>query len=319
MSASTKLKQAITKLDSLPTIPVVAQKLLALPLDTDEGEAKLLKLIGNDPLISARIIGLANTSLFCSPVKVTSISDAAMRLGLTRVKSVAISIATMSTLTKLPEGQLKSNDLWVHSMGIAVAMRAIARAMPAHVRPVDDHIFLAGLLHDIGFMALGYLDSKASDLLLTEFEKQSGRPILEIEQELLGTTHCEIGAQLGRHWDLPEEIIAVIHYHHTPEEENAAEGQPLVSMVNMAEKILPKFGIAEPAEKEVTEQEWIDLGINPAKADDIRNQIAEGAEQAVDSFYRRIIRRTKVRLIILHYFICHDSSAIIQPLENSIG
>lgn len=280
MSAAVNLKQAITKLDALPTMPVIAQKLLALPLDTDEGETTLLKLIGQDPLISAKIIGLANTSLFCSPVKVASISDAAMRLGMTRVKSVAIGIATMSTLTKLPEGQLKSNDLWLHSMCIAVAMRAISQAMPAHVRPQDDHIFLAGLLHDIGYMALGYLDTKASDELHTQLRTQLDRPILEIEQELLGMTHCEIAAQLGHHWDLPEEIIAVMRYHHTPDEECAAPGQPLVSMISIAEKILPEFGIAETTAKEIIEQEWMDLGINPSRADDIRGKILEVAVQA---------------------------------------
>jgi len=280
MSTPVNLKQAISKLDSLPTIPVIAQKLLALPLDTDDGEAKLLKLIGHDPLISAKIIGLANTSLFGSPVKVSSVSDAAMRLGLTRVKSVAIGIATMSTLAKVPEGQLKASELWLHSMGIALAMRTIAKAMPAHVRPLDDHIFLAGLLHDMGYMALGYLDTQASDALHTQLRAQADRPVFEIERELLGMTHCELGAQLGRHWDLPEEIIAVMRFHHTPEEEGAEEGQPLVSMVNIAEKILSEFGINESAEKEVTEQEWLDLGIVPAKIEDIHSKILEGAEQA---------------------------------------
>lgn len=280
MNTSSSLKRAITKLDSLPTMPVIAQKLLALPLDTDDGEAKLLKLIEVDPLISAKIIGLANTSLFGSPVKVSSVRDAAMRLGLTRVKSVAIGIATMSTLTKLPEGQLKANDLWMHSMAIAVAMRVIAKAMPAHVRPLDDHIFLAGLLHDIGYMALAYLDTRASDELHAQLEILGERPLLEMERELLGMTHSDIGAQLGRHWDLPEEIISVMRYHHTPEEEAAAEGQPLVSMINLAEKLLEEFGIAEPAHGAISDQEWEDLGINPAKADSIREQVAEVAEQA---------------------------------------
>jgi HD-like signal output (HDOD) protein len=280
LSTSVKLKIAITKLDSLPTIPVIAQKLLALPLDTEDGESKLLKLIGHDPLISAKIIGLANTSLFGTPVKVSSISDAAMRLGLTRVKSVAIGIATMSTLAKKPEGRLKANDLWMHSMCIALAMRTIAKAMPAHVRPLDDHIFLAGLLHDIGYMALAFLDTKASDALHGEFQVDANRPVLETEQALLGMTHCDIGAQLGHHWDLPEEVIAVMRFHHTPDEEGAEEGQPLVSMVNIAEKILPEFGINEPVEKEISEQEWLDLGIPPAKADDIRSKIAEVTAQS---------------------------------------
>jgi len=280
LSTSINLKQAITKLDTLPMMPVIAQKLLALPLNTDDGEAKLLKLIGLDPLISAKIIGLANTSLFGSPVKVASIGDAAMRLGLTRVKSVAISIATMSVLTRIPEGKLRTNDLWMHSMGIAVSMRAIAKAMPVHVRPLEDHIFLAGLLHDIGYMALGFLNTAASDALHIELQASSGRPVLEIEQELIGITHCEIGAKLGHHWDLPEEIIAVMKYHHTPDEEGSEAGQPLVSMVNIAEKILPEFGINEPAGAEISDQEWIALGIDPAKADEIHAKIAEVAGQA---------------------------------------
>ena len=279
MNTSSSLKQAISELDSLPSMPVIAQKLLALPLDTEDGETRLLKLIEVDPQISAKIVGLANTSLFGSPIKLSSVRDASMRLGLTRVKSVAIGIATMSTLTRLPEGRLKANDLWLHSMGIAVAMRAIAKAMPVHERPLDDHIFLAGLLHDIGYMALAYLDTGASDELHGRLETLGQRPLLDMERELLGMTHSDIGAQLGRHWDLPDEIISVMRYHHTPAEEGAAEGQPLVSMINLAEKLLDEFGIAEPARGNISDQDWEELGINPARADDIRAQVAEVAGQ----------------------------------------
>jgi len=282
MNTAVDLKQAITKLDSLPTMPVIAQKLLALDLNTDEGEATLLTLIGLDGLISAKVIGLANTSQFGSQSKVSSVSDAALRLGLTRVKSVAIGIATMSTLTKHPEGQIKADDLWLNSMGIAFAMGAIAKAMPARMRPKDDQLFLAGLLHDIGYMALANLNIKASDELYTQLQIQADRPILEIEHELLGMTHCDIGAQLGHHWDLPEETIAVIRYHHTPDADGSAQGQPLVSMVNLAEKILPEFCIAKHKGEEVTEQEWLGLGIDLAKTDDILSHIAEISAQAYE-------------------------------------
>ena len=278
-SQSVNLKQAISKLDSLPAMPAIAQKLLALPLDTDEGEAKLLKLIAQDPQIAAKIIGLANTPMFGASRKVSAVNDAAMLLGLTRVKSVAIGIATMSALTKFPEGQCKANDLWLHSMSIAVAMRTIAKAMPARVRPMDDQIFLAGLLHDIGYMALSYLDTKASDALHSQLKQSSDRTLAEIEQDVLGTTHAEIGAQLARHWDLPEEIVSAIRYHHTPGDENATEGQPLVSLISFAEKMLPALGLDEHTAQEITEQEWLDLGIDPAKADDIRAQIAVISEQ----------------------------------------
>ena len=165
-------------------------------------------------------------------------------------------------------------------MAVALVMRAIAKAMPARTRPMDDQIFLAGLLHDIGYMALSFLDTPASDALHAQLQAQPERPAQEIEQELLGITHGEIGAQLGRHWDLPNEIIAVMRYHHTPDEPAAEVGQPLVKLLSFAEKLLPAFGVAEHTGQAIGDDEWMVLGINPEKAAEIVEQIATIAEQA---------------------------------------
>lgn len=280
MSEAVNLKIAISQLYSLPAMPAIAQKLLALALDTDEGEAQLLKLIEQDPLIAAKIIGMANSPLFGSSRKVNSVTDATMLLGLTRVKSVAIGIATISAVSKVPEGVLKANDLWQHSMAVALVMRTLARAMPANRRPLDDAIFLAGLLHDIGFMALSYLNIDASDAVHNALLAQPERNIQDIEHELIGLTHSEIGAQLARHWDLSEEIIAVIRHHHQPDAPGAEAGQPLVTLVNFAEHLLADFGIKEHTGIALTEQDWQSLGIDPDKAEDIIEKIAEIAEQA---------------------------------------
>ena len=272
MNATANIASAISKLNSLPAMPAIAQKLLSLQLDTSDGETQMLKLIGQDPLITAKIVGLANTPVFGVTRKVSTVNDAAMLLGFSRVKSVAIGIATMSALTKLPEGHFKAHDLWLRSMTIAVAMRAIVRAMPVRTRPMEDQIFLAGLLHDIGYMALAFLDTQTSNALHAQLQSQPERPIHEIEQGLLGITHSEIGAQLAHHWHLPADIICVIRHHHTPDAEDAEEGQPMVRLVCFAEKMLVK--------QEITEPEWLELGVAPTKADDIRDQIAELSEQA---------------------------------------
>lgn len=280
MNNAVDLKLNIAKLDALPAMPEIARKLLALALDTDEGEAQLLRLIEQDPLLAARIIGLSNSPMFSTARKVTSVNDATMLLGLTRVKSVAIGIATLSAVTKFPGGLFKANDLWQHSMAIALVMRAIAKAMPARVRPLEDQIFLAGLLHDIGYMALSFLDTHTSDELHTRLQANPERPVLEIEQELLGITHGEIGARLARNWDLPEEIIAVMRYHHTPDHEEAMPGQPLVSLVAFAERLLPAFAVDEHTGQVISDDEWLELGISPDKAEHILSQIDSIAEQA---------------------------------------
>lgn len=279
-STRSRLKQALANLDSLPAMPAIAQKLLALPLDTDEGEAQLLTLIGQDPQISAKIIGLANSPVMGVPRKVGAVSDAALLLGLSRVKSVAIGIASMSNLSRLPSCKhFKPQDLWLHSMAMAIVMRVIAQSMPRELRPKEDQIFLAGLLHDIGFMALHHIDAEASNELHHQLNLQPKRPILEIELETLGITHCYIGAQLARHWHLPPEIVAVLGYHHPPYVDEIAGQHPLVRLVSVTEKILPDFGLTEHTGEEVHEQEWQELGIDLADVDEICNQANELAVQ----------------------------------------
>lgn len=287
-STRIKLKQALANLDSLPAMPVIAQKLLALPLDTEAGEAELLNLIGQDPQISAKIISLANSPVMGVTRKVGSVSDAAMLLGLTRVKSVALGIASMSKLAKVAAGKhFKPQDLWLHSMTTAIVMRTIAQAMPRASRPKEDQIFLAGLLHDIGFMALHHINAELSDELHLQLSMQPDRSILEIELETLGITHCYIGAQLARHWHLPTEIITVLGYHHPPYVEEVAAENPLVRLVDMAEKLQPDFGIAEHTGAAIEEHEWLSLGIDPANAEEISmlaNELAVQTAQLSDLF-----------------------------------
>ncbi len=279
-STRLRLKQALADLDSLPAMPAIAQKLLALPLGTEEGEAQMLRLIGQDPQISAKIISLANSPVMGVSRKLCKVSEAAMLLGMTRVKSVAVGIASMSNLAKPPAGQhFKPQDLWLHSMTIAIVMHAIAQAMPRNIRPGEDQIFLAGLLHDIGFMALHHIDAAASDKLHHQLLLHPKHTILEVELETLGITHCYIGSQLARHWHLPEEIVTVLGHHHPPYVEEAAPGNPLVRLISLAEKAAPNFGIAEHTGDEIHEYEWLELGINLADAEDICAQANELAVQ----------------------------------------
>lgn len=280
MNFSVDLKEAVRHLDTLPAMPVIAQKLLALDLESDEGERAMLKLIEKDPQIAAKIIGLANTPLFGASKRVTAVSDASMLLGITRVKSVTMGIAVMSALVRKPSGKLDMQGLWLHSLAISLAVRAIARAMPREKRPLDDEIFLAGLLHDIGYMVLNHLDQARSDELQTRFANEKDRSSIEIESELLELNHCELGAELAKFWDLPDSIIMVLRYHHDPKNPAAAAAQPLVSMVNLAEKVLASFGIAEYTAAVIEDAEWSNLGIDPARSEELIQQIVAQAEEA---------------------------------------
>jgi putative nucleotidyltransferase with HDIG domain len=271
------LKQAVKKLDSLPAMPIIAQKLLALKLDSDEDENQMLLLIAQDPLISARLIGLANSPLIAASRKINTVKDASMLLGLKRVHSVATGLALMSQMNK-SVGRLNIQALWEHNMGIAFAMLAITRAMPAKMRPDDDLTFLAGMLHDVGYSVLAHLDIESSDELQVRMLTEPGRLALAIEREVVEVTHDELGAELARHWNLPEEIISAIRFHHDVQKSDPT--QPLAHLINLAEKLLPSFAFPELIDTTLSPEDWQALGLDPERAEEINAQVAEQADQA---------------------------------------
>jgi putative nucleotidyltransferase with HDIG domain len=275
--SSIDLKQAVKNLDSLPAMPVIAQKLLALKLDDDEDENKMLLLIGQDPLISARVIGLANSPLIGASRKINTVKDASMLLGLKRVHSVATGLALMSQMNK-PIGRLNIQALWEHNMGIAFAMLGITHAMPAKMRPDDDLTFLAGMLHDVGYSVLAHLDIESSDELQFRMLTETDRLALGIEREIVDLTHDQLGAELARHWNLPEEIVTAIRFHH--EAEKSDPSQPLARVINMAEKLLPSFAFTELIDTTISPEDWQALGIDSERAEEISAQVAEQADQA---------------------------------------
>ena len=281
VSLHVDLKQAIKNLDTLPAMPIIAQKLLTLKLDTEEGERTLMMLIDEDPQISAKILGLANSAMIGASRRIATVRDASILLGTKRIKSIATSIAIMSLMDKVPAGKFNMHELWLHNIGIAFAMLGISRFMPGKIRPQDDQIFLAGMLHDIGYLVLAYIDRNRSDNLHIHLLAEPERPSLEIEREILDLCHDELGAELARHWNLPDEIIAVLRYHHNPDTAEASAGQPLVRMINIAEKLLPSFGFNEYVAPGVSAEEWGALGINPSKAEEVEEQVHEQAEQAL--------------------------------------
>jgi putative nucleotidyltransferase with HDIG domain len=284
MNDSGNLHHMLQHLHALPPIPRVAQGILSLKLMSERDEQALLKLIEKDPSISARVIGLANSPLFGTSKKIMSVSDATALLGIRRVKMTALSFAMLSSMARAPAGLLNVHSLWRHSLTVTMAMQTMSRYMPANLRPQEDEIFLAGLLHDIGFLVLDYLDPMLSNRFHAMLAAETGRSIEEVESGVLEMSHSELGAEVARHWELPENIVAVLRYHHQPDDAQAAAGQPLVRMVNVAEKLLPTFGTLGQAQPEIAAEEWQSLGIDPRNAAAIIEASQRHAREIAASF-----------------------------------
>lgn len=252
------LHYTVGTLESLPAMPKTAQEILSIELASDKGNELLLKLIEKDLAISARIIGLANSPLFGTSRKIMTVGDAATVLGIKRVKMVALGFAMMSSVTRNPPGLLNVLQLWQHSMAVAVAMDALSKAMPREMRPPDEDIYLAGLLHDIGFLVLEYMEPELSNRFHARLAVVGTLPDIEIEDEMLEINHGELGALLAEHWNLADTIVAVLRHHHAA---CPVAGNTLISMTRLAEKLLPTFAMAEQKPSGIELCEWQALGI----------------------------------------------------------
>ena len=275
MTYQQKEQYAIKSLDGLPAIPKIALKILSLKINTDEGERALLGLIEKDPAIMSKIIGLANSPVYNIGRKVLTLHDAAPLLGINRIKMTALSLSMMTAVSRKTKGLLDVDNLWKHSLAVTLAMETLARMMPEERRPTDDEVYITGLLHDIGFMVLDYLYPELSDQFHARLAAESGRSIEDLEEEILEVNHSQLGGELARYWNLPEPIISALSYHHSPNDERAIVGQPLVTMANLAGKLLPTFGMAESGEDNIPAEDWLALGIDPSRADEITAKVQE--------------------------------------------
>lgn len=279
MHSSTTQRHTVELLRALPALPKIAHEILSIKLATDKGDESLLKLIGKDMAILARIIGLANSPLFGTSRKIMTVSDAAAVLGIKRIKMVALSFAMISSVTYKPAGLLNVNRLWQHSMAVALAMDVLSKDMPKGIRPPDDEIYLAGLLHDIGFLVLEYVDPELSNSFHTRLDAEGGQMTTELETEMLEVDHCELGALLAQHWNLPEGIVAALRHHHSVGVAKDAVGQPLIVMTNLAERLLPTFGMIEPVPSGIEVEEWQALGIAAERVGEVEAAMRKRAEE----------------------------------------
>ncbi len=277
-NASASMHKAIESLLALPPMSKIAQGILAINLATDQGDELLIKLITKDAAISARVIGLANSPMFRTSRQILTMSDAAAVLGIKRIKMIALGFALTATLSRKHAGLLNVAQLSQHSMAVALAMDVLAKAMPRKMRPMDEEIYLAGLLHDIGYLVLDYVDPELSNRF---HARLAAVPVAELEAEMLETNHCELGALLGERWGLSANIIDVMRYHHADDFPNDAAGQPLIAMANIAEKLLPTFDMHEP--QEVGIEQWHALGVADEQIDGLVAAMGRCVDEAAQA------------------------------------
>lgn len=211
MQTASEAKFQVLKLKQLPALSPTAARLLEMLNDESLSLSALSRTISQDPAITARILGVANSAYFGQTKPIHTVEEAVIRvLGLNMVKSLAFSIAISGSFNTSACHGFDLEAYWYRSLATGILSKMICGSLAEEMRPDPDAIYLAGLLFDIGILVLVHLFPQDYAQVVRRVREQPQQDLPSLEQELVGISSREAGAWLMDRWHLPVLTVQVL-------------------------------------------------------------------------------------------------------------
>jgi len=244
---SKRVELIVRQLESLPTLPVVATKLLQVATAKDASMKEVVTLIQSDQSLTAKILGLTRKAHLGLSGTVSTVDKAVVMLGFEAIRNAVLSIQVFETFgknepktatEKSGSEPFNRQEFWKHSLAVACAAQLIVEQAAGRT-PVDaEEAFVCGLLHDLGKVALDVCLPK-SFARVVEIAVNNRTSIADVERRILGMDHAAIGKRLGEHWKLPEPIVTAIwmHHHKSTSLPETVKHRELVDVIYLADLV----------------------------------------------------------------------------------
>lgn len=186
----------------LPTLPEVALKVRDMVEDPNSSAAQIAVAIGSDPVLSARMLQVANSAAYRPANPINNLQNAISRLGGVVVRN----IITSMVMEQLYQGERNTKvtthlkKLWLHSTKVAAISHVMARKF---TKLKADQAMLAGLIHDIGAIPIINEGIHTPELLEDE----------ALMNKVIHKLHTLIGTSILDDWNFPQELIDVVAQH----------------------------------------------------------------------------------------------------------
>ncbi len=237
-------------INKMPSLSTTVGKVMEICSRTDASPNELNKVISLDPVLTGQVLKLINSAYYSLINKVTSVTRAITMLGMNTVKNMALSTAIIRSVAGAKKSKaLPTSKFWAHSIGAGVSAKLLGevKGMQAMER---EELFLAGLLHDLGKVPFG--DEYIAVLNIARLQQ---KPLHQVELEVMGIDHQEVGLMIAEKWKLNQVITTCIGSHHQADTLTGALGGQvtLVALGNLYSNIVDHgyAGDPFPAEAEV--------------------------------------------------------------------
>lgn len=238
----------LREVESLPTLPSVATRLMKVSSGDDADLQEIIKLIEMDPVLTARILSMCRRADMGVAARVTSVERAVILLGLETVQSLVLGVQVFQWSTDVTGGRTPSPDgappgvgfdrvgFWRHSIAVACCAEMIASRNRDYGVPAGE-AFVAGLLHDLGKLVLSIVLPQAYQRVV-ELSDQRLANVADVEQSVIGLDHHVAGKRLAERWELPPVLRDVIWLHgQRPDAIPEGPHRKLIGLVHVADGV----------------------------------------------------------------------------------
>ncbi|MCL2271683.1 MAG: HDOD domain-containing protein [Treponema sp.] len=268
-------------INEIPSLPVSAGKVMEVCNNRNVNPSDLNKVIELDPVLTGKLLKLINSAYYGLGTHVTSLIKAITMLGINTVKNLALSTAILGTLPKnrILDG-LNMEGYWRHCLSVGVTSKLMAE-MQGVDRKYHQEYFTAGLLHDIGKIALNAVLSEDYMLTVASADREH-KQIYTLENDSLGINHCDAGIMISNAWKLDSPVSDVILWHHSVKE---YYGEFLHILYNVAVadyfSIIYEIGFAGSRYPVKPEKNvWEAIGVNDNSFEEIKDKVFLEIEKA---------------------------------------
>ena len=249
---NSRIELILRQVESLPTLPSVATRLLSLTAAADTNASQIVEVVNSDPALTGKVLGLCRRANKAVRNDSITIDRAVVLLGFNAIRNAVLSVKVLEMFAPMSsdaEGDVEEAQcfdrigFWQHSLAVAIMAELLATEAGDEKKLPPDEAFVCGLLHDIGKLALDYVLPKSLARIVELTDLNQGN-IAEFERRIVGMDHHTIGKRLAEQWQLPHRLQDCIWLHGSPHETlPKLAHQRLVKLVGLADLLVRRHHI----------------------------------------------------------------------------
>lgn len=195
---------------TLFTLPDVYMRLQSVVNKPETKLDNIAELISTDAALTARLLKIANSSFYNFPAQIDSIARAINLIGTNQLMNLVLATSVANSFSGIPEELVDMDSFWRHNVDTGLVARSLGAA--AKQRDVE-RLFVIGLLHNVGkLVVLNEMPEQAMQVLQPEADQLP----CELQQQVLGFTFAECGAELLSLWELPDALVECVRHQNAP-------------------------------------------------------------------------------------------------------